>query len=99
MVNGPSGDPLCSSEAASLPVTRQVCVMMKSRVSCSGRLELSTARISRRPSATVRRRSASSCLARSRSNRRAFSAARPTCRPMATNREDSSGLKRAAGGD
>ena len=91
MVNGPSGDSLCSSEAASLPVTRQVCVMMESRVSCSGRLELSTARISRRPSATVRRRSASSCLARSSSNRRAFSAARPTCRPMATNRADSSG--------
>ncbi len=29
MENGPSGDSRCSSEAASLPMTRQVCVMME----------------------------------------------------------------------
>ena len=90
MTNGPSADSRSISDAPSLPVTRQVCPMMESRVSWSGRFELSTARISRSPSATVRRRSASSCLAFSRSKSPAFSTARPICRPMAMSRAHSS---------
>ncbi len=89
-VNGPSGDSRCRSDAASLPVTRQVRAMMASRVSCSGRLELSSLRISRMPSATTRRLSASSCLALSSWNRLAFSTARPIWRPTAMSRVHSS---------